>query len=316
LDRLEREFDNLSAALEWLLLAGRVEDALRATAALSRFWRAHGHMTEARRLLKLGLDLGESVPSDVRADALWTAARQAAAQSDWSSATELLDEALPLFRADERRRQVVFTLCELAFLALRLNALDRAAVLAKEAVHAAGPLDDPRATSAALMTLGEVRSSQGQHESALEQIEQSLALRRELGDPLLVTDAVHNLGWVAFLAGDYDRARTAFDESLKGARDLGDALHTAEALRVLGELDLLAGDADSAEARLEKSLTLSTEAGADLDRAACLVGLGGVAALRGSTHEAARLFEEAASLRGDAAPEAPEREVLARFGAE
>jgi predicted ATPase/class 3 adenylate cyclase len=316
LDRLEREFDNLSAALEWLLLAGRVDDALRATAALSRFWRAHGHMTEARRLLKLGLDLGESVPSDVRADALWTAARQAAAQSDWSSATELLDEALPLFRADERRQQVVFTLCELAFLALRLNALDRAAALAEEAVHAAGPLDDPRATSAALMTLGEVRSSQGQHESALEQIGQSLALRRELGDPLLVTDAVHNLGWVAFLAGDYDRARTAFDESLKGARDLGDALHTAEALRILGELDLLAGDADSAEARLEKSLTLSTEAGADLDRAACLVGLGGVAALRGSTHEAARLFEEAASLRGDAAPEAPEREVLARFGAE
>jgi predicted ATPase/class 3 adenylate cyclase len=313
LAQLERELDNLRTAIEWLLSSERVEDALRAAAALSRFWRAHGHMTEARRLLAHGLELGTSVPSDVRADALWTAARQAAAQSDWLSAAELLDEALPLFRADGRGRQVVFTLSELAFLALRVNALDRAAVLAEEAVDAARPLDDPRSTSAALLTLGEIRSHQGQHERALEHLEESVALRRQLGDSLLITNAVHNLGWVAFLAGDYARARTAFDESLSSAREIGDALHTAEALRMLGELDLFEGAVDTAEERIRASLVIYTEVGSDPDRAASLTALGGVQALRGRPDEAARLFAEALELRGGSPPEAPERAVLDRF---
>ena len=313
LDRLERDLDNLRAAIEWLLSSGEVEDALRATAALSRFWRAHGHMTEVRRLLAHGLELGTNIPSNVRADALWTAARQAAAQSDWSSAVGLLEEALPLFRADGRRQQVVFTLSELAFLALRLHALDRAAVLAEESVDAARPLADPRATSAALLTLGEIRSSQGLHDSALECIEESVDLRRELGDSLLVNNAVHNLGWVAFLAGDYARSRTAFDESLRGAREIGDALHTAEALRMLGELDLFEGDVDTAEERIRESLVICTELESDPDRAASLTALGGVEALRGRPDEAAQLFAEALALRRGLPPEAPERAVLDRF---
>ena len=316
LDRLEQEFDNLSAALEWLLASGRTEDALRTAAALSRFWRAHGYGTEARLWLTSGLELGDAVAVDVRADAHWAAARQAAAQSDWQAADEHLVAVLPLFRDQGREREVAFTLAELAFLAIRREELDRASELCEEALALGRELGDARATSAALLTMAEIRSSQGKHELALAHNEEALALRRRLGDPLLVTDAVRNLGWVTFLAGEHARSRSAFEESLALAQELGYELHTAEALRLLGELDLLAGDADSAETRLEQSLTLSTEAGADLDRAACLVGLGGVAALRGSTQEAARLFDEAAVLRGDAAPEAPERAVLARFKAE
>ena len=315
LDRLESEYDNLTTTLDWLLSSGRVEDALRAVSALERFWRAHAHVSEARRWLALGLDLAVDAPAEIRADALWTAARQAAAQSDWSSAVELLDEALPLFRADGRGRQVVFTLSELAFLFLRLDALDRAAAFAEESVDAARPLDDPRATSAALLTLGEIRSSQGQHESALEHIEESVVLRRELGDSLLITNAVHNLGWVAFLAGDYKRARTAFDESLSRARRIGDALHTAEALRMLGELDLFDGAVDTAEERIRESLVIYTDVGSNPDRAASLTALAGVAALRGLADEAERLFTEADELRGGAPLEAPELAVVARFRA-
>jgi predicted ATPase/class 3 adenylate cyclase len=314
LNRLERELDNLRAAIDWLLASGRIEDALRTTAALSRFWRGHGHMTEARRLLALGLQLGD-VPTAVRADALWAAARQAAAQSDWPAAQGLLEEALPLFRQDGRGREVAFTLSELAFLAVRLDDLDRGAELCEESLGVARALGDPRATSAALLTLAEIRSSQGHHARALEHNQDAVALRRELGDPLLVTNALHNLGWVAFLAGDYARARTAFDESLSGAREIGDALHTAEALRMLGELDLFDGDPDAAEVRIRESLDICIDMGSDLDRAASLTALGGVEALRGRFDEASQLFQEALSFRQGAPPEAPERAVLDRFHA-
>ena len=313
LGHLERELDNLRAAIDWLLASGRVEDALRATAALSRFWRSHGHMAEARRLLALGLELDAEVAQAVRADALWAAARQAAAQSDWPAAEGLLTRALPLFRQDARGREVAFTLSELAFLAVRSSDLDRGADLCEESLAVARELGDARATSAALLTLAEIRSTQENHATALEHNQEAVALRRELGDPLLVTDAVHNLGWVAFLAADFGRARAAFGESLNGAREIGDAIHTAEALRMLGELDLFSGDPDTAEERIRESLEIYTEMGSDLDRAASLTALGGVEALRGRPDQAAQLFAEALALRRGVPPEAPERAVLDRF---
>jgi non-specific serine/threonine protein kinase len=315
LNRLEREFDNLAAALEWMLSSGRTEEAIRATAALSRFWRSHGHIAEARRWLALGLEQGDDLPAGIRADALWAAARQAAAQSDWDSAGKLLEEALPLYRSEGRIQETVFTLSELAFIAVRHEELNRAAHYGEEALEVARELGDPRAISGALLTVAETRSSQGEHARALEHSKEVVALRRQLGDPLLVTDALHNQGWVAFLAGDYALARASFDESLDGARRLGDALHTAEALRMLGELDLFDGDPDAAEPRIRESIVISTEVGSDLDRAAGLIALGGVETLRGRFDEAAGLFAEALWLRRGAPFEAPERAVLDRFSA-
>jgi predicted ATPase/class 3 adenylate cyclase len=313
LQRLELEVDNIRTALDWLLSSGRVADALRATSALSRFFRGHGRAAEARRWISLGLALADDIAPDLRADALWTAARQAAAQNDWKAVEDNLQEAVPLFREAGRSREVVFALCELAFVAVRRNDLMRASALCEEALAVGRALSDARATSAALVALAEVRSAQGDHQQALALDEEAVVLRRGLGDPLLVTDAVHNLGWVAFLAGDFERARAAYEESLALARDLADTLHSAEALRMLGELDLFGGDADSAEERIQESLALFTDVGADLDRAACLTALGGVAALRGKQDEAERLFGEASALRGVAAPEAPEQAVLSRF---
>ena len=63
-------------------------------------------MTEDDAWLAYGLELGDEHSGDVRADALWTAARQAAAQSDWSSAVALLEEAIavvPRGRTQTRR---------------------------------------------------------------------------------------------------------------------------------------------------------------------------------------------------------------------
>ena len=87
LDRLEREFDNIGAALDWLLASGRAEDALRRTAALTRFWRAHGHVSEARRWLAVGLDLaGDTSPGRASRRSAGRPRGKPTAQSDWEVA--------------------------------------------------------------------------------------------------------------------------------------------------------------------------------------------------------------------------------------
>jgi predicted ATPase/class 3 adenylate cyclase/Tfp pilus assembly protein PilF len=316
LERLEHELDNLRAALDWLLASGRVEDALRAVAALDRFWRAHGHVSEARRWLSLGLGLSAGVSPDVRADALWSAAYQATAQSDWNAAEPLLDEAIALFRSAGRELETAFALSALGWVALGRGESERAAALCEESLVIARELGDERALSSALNNLGEVRSAQGQHEQAIAHKEEVVALRRTLDDPLLVSNAMLNLGYAAFRSGDFERARPALEEALTIARHLGDALHTASALFLTAEIDLLAGDPATAETRIRESLALYTELGSDRDRADCTVVLGGIATATGAFDEAARFLGAADALRGAAPLDPFELKVLERFEAE
>lgn len=299
LDRLEDELDNIRGALDWCLASGRVESALQAISALERFWRARGHVSEARRWLSLGLGLAENVDRDVRADALWTAAQQATAQYDWPSAIPLLEEALELFRESGRGREVVFALSDLGFVALVQEEHERAASLCEEALEVARSLEDSRAISAALMNLADVRSVQGDHELALAQYTEAVKLRRGLGDPLLIADATYNHGIAAFRAGELARARRSFTDALALARELGETPHIAAAQFMLGELELLRGDPATSEDAIRESLRLYTELDNDRARAGCFVLLAGIAAAKGSSEEAARLLGAAAAMRGE-----------------
>jgi len=313
LERLERELDNIRAALDWCLVSGRVEDALRAMSALSRFWRGHGHVSEARRWLSHGLAIAEGVSADARADALFTAARQATAQSDLDAAVPLFEEALTIVRELGRSDREASVLSELGWIAFSLGKHDRAAGLSEEALSVARAAGDVRATASALNVLADVFAAREDHKGALELQEEALALRRTLGDPLLVADSTYHLGVASFRSGDLDRARVAFNEALALARGLGEVGETAAALFMLAELDLLTGALSQAEERIRESLAVYTELENDRDRSMCLVVLAGVAAAKSSFEEGAQLLGAAEALRGDAPPDLFELPVLERL---
>jgi predicted ATPase/class 3 adenylate cyclase len=299
LDRLERELDNIRAALDWCLTSGRVEDALRAVSSLERFWRAHGDVSEARRWLSVGLGLSEGIPPGIRADALWTAARQATAQSDWAAAEPYLEDALELFRAQGRGREIVFALSELGSAALHRADVGTAEERCEEAIAIAGELGDPRAESGALSILAEVARTKGEHERALALSEEAVVLRRALGDPLLITDSTYRMGIAAFGAGDFERAEHEFEASLSLAHELGASMYRGAALCMLGSISLLKDDLSLALDRLHESLAIYTEREDRRSIAECLCALGGYAAATDQPEQAARLWGAADLLRGD-----------------
>ena len=299
--RLERELDNLRAAVEFTFGSGRTALGLGLVSSLGRFWRAHGHVTEARRWLAQGLARPGEVPEEIRAYALWTAARQAMAQHDYEAAAPLVEEANELFRSTGHRRETVFSLCELANIALVRDDLRRAGELAAEAGAVAQVLGDARTLSAVLQLQASVASARGEHGEAQELYDEALALRRTLGDRLLVVDSAFNLGEAAFAAGDHEAAEEALEECLTMARDLGDELHEAAALCVLGEVALLDGAPARADDLLCRSLAIYTRLPDDRASAECLLGLAGVRASTERIDEAARLWGASEALRkGDA----------------
>ena len=316
LDRLERELDNIRAALDWCLTSGRAGDVLRAVSSLGRFWMAHGHVTEARGWLSHGLAVGEDVPPAVRARALMTAAHQATAQSDWDTAGPLLDEAYVLFEQAGLGRERVFALALRSWVYLMQDEVESAKRFAHEALAVANDLGDDRASSLALMGLGDVHSAQGEHEHAIARYGEAVALRARMGDPLLEADAVYYVGMAAFRAGDLARARQEFEKALASARELGEATHTAAAQFMLAELDILEGEPASARTRASESLALYSDLEDNRSRARCLVILAATAVAEGSYEAAARTLGAADAARGDDPPDEFERPLLDRYAPE
>jgi predicted ATPase/class 3 adenylate cyclase len=310
LDRLEAEHDNLRAALQQALRRDEVDAALRAVAATSRFWRAHGHIEEAQGWLRAGLDSAGRVDDETRGRALWTSARLAMAQGRAGEAVPLLEQSLATFTAVGDAQSAVFARCELSLAHMTLGELDEAEQAAADALVGARRLRDPRALSAALNTMGGIAVERDDYERARDLYAESLAVRRTLDDPLLVVNSANNLGLAAFRQGDHGAAVAALDECLELARHLGDELHAASALCALGEIALIDGEPGRARALLVEALDLYVDLDDPRMIAECLHALGGVGVAAGDAETAAFLWGGAEALR-DELGVTPVREELA-----
>ncbi|HET8850938.1 MAG TPA: adenylate/guanylate cyclase domain-containing protein, partial [Ktedonobacteraceae bacterium] len=132
LERLEREHDNLRAALQWALEGGRAEMALRLGTALERFWVVRGHRNEGRAFLERALAGSAGVTPYVRAKALLAAARLAFIQSNYDQGEVLAQESLALFQELGDRRGIALSLDRLGMAAWRRGNFTAARVLMEE----------------------------------------------------------------------------------------------------------------------------------------------------------------------------------------
>ena len=315
LERLEHELPNIRAALEWSLAAGSADLMLRIASSLGRFWRARGHMTEAREWLATGLATGDDLDPLLKAHALWAAAHQATAQGAGRASVPLLEEALTLYRQAGSTRDVVFTLAELGSVMQASGDLAAAERFGGEALTEARRDGDDRAVASALNELLAVATAQGDYERARSFGQEMLALRRRLGDPMLLANAANNVGSATLVAGDYAAAEEALCEALSIAIEVGDVIHTAAARCGLGEARLLAGDHGQATQLLAQSLEEYLGLAASGGCAECLTGLAGAASSAGDPKGAARYFGAAAAVRDatGGAPDAVEELVIDRF---
>ena len=101
LDRLEREHENLRAALSWLIERDDRETALRLGGALWRFWWMHGHLSEGRGFLESMLPASNAVAASIRAKALVGAGVLTGAQGYYMQAETLCAEGLRLSRSSK-----------------------------------------------------------------------------------------------------------------------------------------------------------------------------------------------------------------------
>ena len=265
LQRLEREHDNLRAALSWLLEQGSAgqskELALRLAGALWRFWLIHGHLSEGRHWLERALDGSEKGRSARRAKALMGAGVLATSQDDFGQAEALCGEGLALYRELGERRGSAPCLSMLGYMAMMRSNYAQARTLLEESLQIAREVGDTGDRVLALQVLASVLFYQGEYARAQALLEESRVLSREGGDVQSHALSLALLGLALLSQGDLARARARLEESLAASRKVGYKRTLGLSIYFLGVVTWLQGDVARARSLLEESLVFLKEVG-------------------------------------------------------
>jgi predicted ATPase/DNA-binding SARP family transcriptional activator/DNA-binding CsgD family transcriptional regulator len=232
LERLEREHDNLRAALAWALERDPAL-GLRLAGLLSGFWHMHSHHSEGLSWLERGLANSSALPASVRAKAFSGAGVLARLQADYKRAAELHEESLALRRELGDKAGIAASLHNLGAVALYEADYERSGTLYEQSLAMYRDLGDKRGVAYSLGSLGVAALERGDHSSAAALLEESVSVLRELGDKVGLARSIENLAAVVIARGDYDQARSLYAESLQLFSEAGDKVSVAACLEGL-----------------------------------------------------------------------------------
>jgi predicted ATPase/class 3 adenylate cyclase len=266
LERLEREHDNLRAALDWATEAPEPASAVRLAFALWRFWQQRGYLNEARgrfdAMAAMGWDL-EPVQRARFAEAFGGIAYW---QSDQVTATEQYDEALSIWRTIGDKREIA-------------NALYN------------------RSYADVIIVMGRLQQSPEAFRSGREKLEEALQLYREVGDVAGEGNILWGLGSFHYFSGDAVEAEKWYERSLELHRASGQRTMEAWSLHMLAMSAVGLRHFDDARANGRHALRHFFEAGDVSGVTLSLDDLAIIALADGESARAGRLWGAARQLQ-------------------
>jgi predicted ATPase/DNA-binding SARP family transcriptional activator/DNA-binding CsgD family transcriptional regulator len=300
---LEREHDNLRAALRYALESGATELGLRLAGVLWRFWHARGHLVEALGWLERFLAKSQNEPAiapQIRAKALegagWLIYLLGGNQQAIPQAIIWQKQALALSQEVGDKRGMAASLNALGMIAhyqghdghykQALDLFNQALALNREANYPHGIADT-------LNNLGELAKDQEQYEQAFSLLNDALASFRVLGDERRITGMLINLSDLAYTRGHYQQVAEFGEEALTRVRPSGDDISMVSAVLNLGIGLLYQGDYERALPLLEEALALCRKLGDRWNTASCSIALGMCAYYQGTPGRASTFAQEA-----------------------
>jgi predicted ATPase/DNA-binding XRE family transcriptional regulator len=263
LNRLDRDYDNMRAALTWTIETNRVDIAAQIGIALSRYWELRGYFGEGRDWLVKILSAQSKMPHDegegtrmTRARLLLTAGRLSYYLINYAPARTFLEEGLSLSKS----------------------------------------MGFQKGMSSAYMNLGNLAWMQGDHPTAQHWYSECLALNQAVGNTVNVANSLWMLGNVVGEQGGFERAEALLNQGLALGRELGDMAVTFGALRDLGVSLAYQGRYREAVPLLEECLEVARYAKFRVGVSWATAALGFAVMGEGDPVRARELFRESLAL--------------------
>jgi non-specific serine/threonine protein kinase len=218
LNLLEREHDNLRAALNCALESGETELGLRFGGSLWRFWFYRGHLTDAEH--QLARLLPHAVTDSPASLQVTFGAGFLANHSDRFAEGRALLE--PLVERAERAGDwgvQAGALHQLAFL-LKDDDVEKARSLGTLALQIRREHGDEQGMATSFENLAQVAVADGDHATALHLLDEAMTHGRAAGDTTQVADCLRRAAMSHLAQGDLESASACLRESMLLYRDV------------------------------------------------------------------------------------------------
>ena len=254
--------------------AGRIDQGLRISGSLWRFWHLRAHLQEGSQLLDdlLSAPLGQTDPA-ARASGLAAVGSLAYWQLDYRTAQQGYAQALSCFQ---------------------------------QAGDAAGIAEAHYNLGFTTQFAGDSHKARGLFEAAAREYD-------NLGDELGRLNALTGIALVDHMTGNTERARQQVQASLQRFRALGDHFAASNCLSLLGSILRAQGNLSEASTILREALAAHDQAGNLSGIVWMLHELAGIAFTRNQTERALRLSGAASRMQGQGGTVPVEQLPLARL---
>jgi predicted ATPase len=257
---LERDHDNLRAALERLQASGDTQSALQLAGALYGFWYLRSHIQEGQRSLESALG-ADTRPTPARARALTGASVMALSLANYPTATYFAEESLGLYRELGDAWGTAYALFQVARSLGEGGDVSRARPLFEDSRQRFRELGDDLHVVVATQNMAWVLYDLGDHEGSRALLEEALSGARALANDRVVA---HSLSDLSNFARDESRLAEAcsmLKESIRLFRGIGLLEEIAITLMRLARVLALDGRTNHAARILARSEALHRELG-------------------------------------------------------
>jgi len=247
LNRLELRYDNLGAAMSWLLERDQPGPALDLVWTTWRFWWLHGHAGELLRYADRILDRSDGLPPGQRALALSGAGFTRLASGDQARARRLFKQSLPLYRKAGDRLGLGLAAAALGHLLAAHDQVAIAADLLEQTLtelrkmageKLTGPQRAQYLLDVALAAnfLGQIRLGQGEHSRAAVLFTDGLGAAYSAADRFTILISLYDLALSRQAEGDMDEAADLLRQGLRLTAEAGDKPSLAYHLEALADI--------------------------------------------------------------------------------
>jgi predicted ATPase len=246
LDALERELDNLRAALEWAITSRNAQAGLRlASITVGSLWTWRSHVPEGQRWLQRLLAAPAEVRASVRAKGLLAAGRVDFHAGQWRRGANLCAQSRDMYRSDGDSAGETRALIWMAFNRWGIDDDDKVGTILAAAVDAARRAKRPLELGIALGLSGTwwlLRDVDRAHEL----VEEGGLLLERAGNPNWLAHGYEFRTLVAYLQGDQQRARDLLTSALPLYLQIGNRVCSAHCLETTAALAAATGRPESA----------------------------------------------------------------------
>jgi predicted ATPase/class 3 adenylate cyclase/DNA-binding CsgD family transcriptional regulator len=257
--RLDREHDNIRAALDCAVTVPMPDIGLQIIAAMGWFWNVHGHWHEAVRWIERAAAMGDGPPLLLEV-AEFVGAGMRGMVGDGAAELPVLEAAAARYR---RSGNHWFTAWSLNLIAkyTAMGDVARGLEFFEEGLVEARASGDTILLTDTLAYGAWIQLTAGRTASAEARAVEARRVATAAGDVRGQLVALLPRAAVAVRRADYTSAVAMLDEAMDLAASIGDRLSMAVALLVGGQLEMARGELDRARELLNEGVEVGRETG-------------------------------------------------------